>query len=358
MDLIIRGSEYQDFLDCRKKWYYRWVEGLEPKRPDGKLFFGNLFHKWLEFYYKNQCNKEVADMLATAWYFEQDTKDMEQTDLDAMLALSRGVAENYHKTYAASDSEFEVLATELKFIVRLEEGLLMEGTIDLVYRLNGKVRFADHKTVSSLDMYEEKSKMDRQISRYWWALQMLSSGIARVWDEATETWVRWEEFIGAEIDGFDYNLIAKDFPKEPKELKLKKGQTVPELSKDKSQKTTYDKYLAALNRLGHNHGEYAEILEHLQNKQDPFLRRVTVLRNENELEAAAYEFAYTAGDIHDVRLLIKTNPDIVEQVTYRNINNQCQSMCAFKSLCQTTIEGGHVNMVKNLGYKKREDVKA
>lgn len=45
--IIIRGSEYQDFLQCRKKWYYSWYEKIEPKRKDNKLFFGTLFHKWL-----------------------------------------------------------------------------------------------------------------------------------------------------------------------------------------------------------------------------------------------------------------------------------------------------------------------
>jgi hypothetical protein len=38
-------------------------------------------------------------------------------------------------------------------------------------KLMVKFRFMDHKTVSSISMYEEKAVMDRQISRYWWALK-------------------------------------------------------------------------------------------------------------------------------------------------------------------------------------------
>ena len=50
---LIRGSEIQDFLRCRKRWDYRWNQRLKPKRPDGKLFFGTLGHKFVESHYSN-----------------------------------------------------------------------------------------------------------------------------------------------------------------------------------------------------------------------------------------------------------------------------------------------------------------
>jgi hypothetical protein len=73
------------------------------------------------------------------------------------------------------------------------------------------------------------------------------------------------------------------------------------------------------------------------------------------LESSAWEFSYTAGDIHDIKLMIQNNPNTIEPLTYRNITNNCMHMCQFKSLCQTAIDGGNVNMVKNLGYKQREE---
>jgi hypothetical protein len=30
-ELIVRGSEYQSFLNCRKQWFYQWYEGIEAK---------------------------------------------------------------------------------------------------------------------------------------------------------------------------------------------------------------------------------------------------------------------------------------------------------------------------------------
>jgi hypothetical protein len=347
-ELIVRGSEYQSFLNCRKQWFYQWVEGIEAKKPDAKLFFGTAFHKWLENYYNSGCNKLQADLETSVWMNEQDTKDMDQVAIDDMMSLMRGVAEHYHNTYGVSDSNFNVIATEMEFLVKLDEDLFITGTIDLVYEVDGKIRFMDHKTVSSISMYEEKAVMDRQISRYWWALKMIAAGIGRVKEKGTGLWRKHPDLLDKTIDGFDYNLIAKDFPKEPKVLKSGK------LSTDKSQKTTFDLYLAKLKELKNDVNEYVDFLSFLDDKPNQFHSRVDVKRSDAELESAAWEFSYTSGDIHDVKMMITENPQSIEPLTYRNITNNCMHMCQFKSLCQTAIDGGNVDMVKNLGYKKRE----
>lgn len=347
MDLILRGSEYQSFLTCRKQWLYQWVIGLEPKKPDNKLFFGTLFHKWLEIYYKNQ-NAMVADLQTSIWFNEQDLSGMEQTEIDELKSLFTGVRDHYLKTYREADSQWKILGTEVKFLVKLDDELFYTGTIDLVYEVDGKIRFADHKTVASLSMYEEKSKMDRQISRYWYVMKQFSEGRARILDETTENWKHWHEVEGKEIDGFDYNLIAKDFPKEPKVLKSGK------LSTDKSQKTSYDLYVEKIHELNQNPNDYSEFLSFLKEKPEQFVKRIDVRRNETELMSAMYEFTFTAGDMHDVRMLIQNNPNVVDQVTYRNIGSHCSTMCVFKHLCQTTIEGGNVGFALEHMYQKKE----
>jgi PD-(D/E)XK nuclease superfamily len=357
MELILRGSEYTDFLTCRKKWYWSWVEKITPKRPDGKLFFGTLFHKWMEFYYNSDCNKLQADLETSVWFNDQDTKDMEQTEIDEVKELFKGVTDHYHNTYGDHDSKFKVLATELEFVVKLQDDIYYTGTIDLVYELDGKIRFSDHKTVASISMYEEKARMDRQISRYWWALQQIAAGIGMVRDRnpAVDRWITFPDLIGKEIDGFDYNLINKDFPREPKQLKPKKGETVGQLSQDKAQKTTYNKYFKALVKLGLPLEPYTEFLEMLKNKPDPFLKRIDVQRTQKELESSIWELLYTGGDIHDVKLLVTEKPEMVEMVTYRNIGTHCEHMCQFKSLCMAEIAGENVSLVRNLGYKKNEE---
>jgi hypothetical protein len=357
VETIVRGSEYQSFLDCRKEWKYAWIDKIEPKRQDNKLFFGTLFHKFLEAYYMNGCDFSQALSELDKFVAEQDMSGMEQFEIDDLFRLLHGVAVNYHERYGIDDKKFEILGTEVEFLVYLDGGIYMNGTIDLIYKLDGKVRFADHKTVASLTMYEDKSKMDRQISRYWWALQQISKGVGFVKNAATGEFEPWQELLGLEIDGFDYNLIAKDFPKEPKQLKPKKGQSIGALSVDKSQKTTYDLYLRKIQQLGLEESDYTEMLEMLKAKQDLFLNRIDVLRTQTELEAAAMEFFYVSSDIQNVRMLLDKFPEQEEQMTYRNIGNKCTTMCSFTAICRTAIEGGNVSLTKNLAYRAKVEVK-
>lgn len=349
MDIVVRGSEYQDYLQCRKKWFHGWVEKITPKRPDGKLFFGSLFHKWLEGYYKSGFHIPTADIETREWIENQDTTGMVDGEYDKMMDLYRGVRQNYIDTYHEEDKQWTILGTEVEFLVKLQEGTYMTGTIDLVYEVDGKIRFADHKCVASLDMYEEKSKMDRQISRYWWALDMIAAGIGRIKDKQNNVWVHWTKLEGKEIDGFTYNLIAKDFPREVKMLKSGKPST------DKSQKTTYAKYIGKIEELELNPLDYGDILEILHNKPDPFLRRINVIRTQKELESAVWEFLYTCNDMHDTGVTLVHYPEKLEEVTYRHIGQHCDHMCQFKAICQADIAGDNVQLVKNLSYKKNEE---
>lgn len=349
MELIVRGSEYQSFLDCRKEWYYAWVEKIEPKRPDGKLFFGTVGHKFLEHYYLSKCDFTKSMNITQGFIRASDLSAMTNEEIEDMKNLFAGVSNYYHTVYGESDKAWNILGTEVEFLVRLDGDLYYTGTIDLVYELDGKVRFADHKTVSSLDMYEQKSRMDRQISRYWWVLKQLAAGVGLIKSKETGEWVPWLSIQGKEIDGFDYNLIAKDYPKEPRVLKSGKVST------DKSQKTTAALFDKKIEELGLNPHDYDDFRQMLLQKPDQWLRRIDVKRNDAELESAMWEFMYTTRDIHDVKLVLAHHPDNIEEVTYRNIGQKCQNMCNYRSLCQTEIEGGNVSMVRNLGYKKKEE---
>ena len=347
--IIIRGSEYQDFLQCRKKWYYSWYEKIEPKRKDNKLFFGTLFHKWLEHYYSNGCDDAIATEKTMEWYHNQDTSGMEEVELQEMMALFEGVKRNYHETYGEQDKRWKVLGTEVTFLVKLEEDILMTGTLDMVVENEeGKLILIDHKTVSSIQMYIEKSVMDRQISRYLWALNMLSSGVGRVLKD--DTWVVWNEVLGKGIDSFIYNLIAKDFPKEPKVLKSGK------LSTDKAQKTTYTLYKQAIQRLGLSENDYTDILEYLKQQPDRFLKRLQVIRTGEELEASVWEFFYTAKEIKSLKEVLQVDKTFQDRLCYRHIGHHCMTMCGYRPLCQTAIEGGNVDLMKVNAYQPKEEM--
>jgi hypothetical protein len=113
--------------------------------------------------------------------------------------------------------------------------------------------------------------------------------------------------------------------------------------------------MAAILERGDDVAKYTDMLEVLRTKQDPFLRRVVVRRNDNELNSSMQEFYYTTNDIHDSLITLINMPHKVEEVTYRHIGTHCDHMCQFKAICQAAIAGDNVNMVKNLAYKKNEE---
>jgi RecB family exonuclease len=312
---LIRRSEVVEFLRCRKAWDYNWNQQIEPARPDGKLFFGNLFHKFIEVYYNNipdpRCQQLAKDAMANL-FNKTDTSRMEQTELDELWELAGKVTSNYCDQWWHIDKTWNVIATELKFAIPLDGDLYYTGTIDLIFKdQDGKLFFIDHKTASSIERYQSKVELDTQISCYWWALQQLARGNGFVQIDKEWTWIM-DEFARPVYEhisdpaGFVYNIILKDYPTPPEPLK--KGG----LSKAKNQKTTYAVYMKALEEMGlevlsYNNNdlripeEYDEILAHLSAQEtehgNRFFRRIPVTRSEYQVQVAMNELLATTLDI-------------------------------------------------------------
>jgi hypothetical protein len=355
---VIRGSEYSDFLRCRKRWNYRWNEKLRAKKLNDKLFTGSLIHKWLEVYYQNDLDKLTAFAHMQKMYLEADTQYSDQLALQDLWELVKGITKHYFDTYKEIDSKLTTLATEMEFMVKLDEHICYTGTIDWVFQdEEGRIWFADHKTTASLDSYEKNAIMDRQISRYYWALQQIAAGVGRIKDKETNMWVKSTELEGKEIYGFIYNLIAKEVPKKPEPLK--KGG----LSKAKNQKTTYELYCQAIDENNLLTSDYKDILDYLQEQPNQYFRRVEVTRLQEEIDAAIWEFYYTAEDMAGLRAGLdieksfgvpNTTATKPSDKLYRNITRDCHWDCEFKSVCQSEIEGVNTALLLNMSFEKED----
>lgn len=349
---IVRGSEVQDFMRCRYRWAERWINNLQPLKPEGKLLAGTLIHKWLEYYYRDGLTAAYEAM--GKLFAETDITRMDQAELDDLWGMCRAVVQNYYEFWKDVDANHTTLATELHFLIKLDDNISFEGTIDRVYQdQDGNIWFEDHKTTASIESYEKNSIMDRQISRYWFALQMLAQGKGYV--ELNEKYIPvteslfYQKIKGKDIYGFTYNLLLKETPKEPKRL-VKGG-----LSKDKSQKTTYELYVKALQELelAYEDGlpidtSYLDILNHLKQQGNRYFKRVSVTRLQPEIIAAIREFHATACDLRDVEKAIVDHS--AGELAYRNITKDCHWDCSFKALCVAGIEGSNVDLIRNTLY--------
>ena len=316
----IRGSEIQDFLRCRKRWDYRWQERLISKKKNDKLFFGELFHLYLEKYYKTK-NHDTAQqyMLQTLdMYMDEDWEELQ----DKLIEITN----HYYETYKTD--LFTVIGVEVQFSIPLTATKNFTGTIDLIYRdTEGRLWFADHKTTTSIEKYEKNAILDRQINRYWWAIQQLAKGNGIIMGD--------KNILLDNPYGFMYNIIYKDYPVPPKVLKS------GGLSKDKSQKTTYEMYKKAIKDLQLNEADYTEILEHLSSFPFKFFSRVEVFRNQQEIDCTMEEIGAIVQDMDNCR-------------TYRNITTDCQWDCQYKDLCLAEIDGSDAQWLRDELYEKGE----
>lgn len=364
---MIRGTELQDFLRCRKMWSYRWIDGLQPKKQSTPLLFGTAMHKYLEVYYSGGSHRNA--LYAVQDLIEQtDTSQMDELDYQEMVETLNTVIENYNKRYELDFQDWEVIATELTFAIPLDDEIGYTGTIDLIVRnkSDGKIYLVDHKTTNSIEKYDKNSDMDRQISRYWWALQQLQQGNGFIKNTSSSQdivpWVmrgEWEteyhKYLGGEIGGFIYNIILKDYAVPPKVLK--NGS----LSKDKSQKTTLQLYANKLAELGllipevvyTDEGqkivhsipeEYDEIMDHLEQNPREYFRRIRVTRTQSEIDASIEELYATARDMSVTKWSV-AHPGVVDyNAVYRNITKECP-WCPFQPICQASMSGGNVDFL-------------
>jgi hypothetical protein len=114
-------SALNSYLDCRLKFYYRYIEGLKEKEEvmdeiDYSVF-GKLLHKAMELIYRPYLNREItADMLIE---FQKDRKNIQNI-------LYRAFAEDYFHTEQVTDSDItgrNIIIREvlLKYILRILE---------------------------------------------------------------------------------------------------------------------------------------------------------------------------------------------------------------------------------------------
>lgn len=314
-----RGSEVTDYLRCKKRYNYAWVQELQPKQRNEKLTIGSAIHKFLELWYSEYRASEAIEAMIE--YIYDNTADMEDIARDDMAKLAQNICVHYIQNYGMDD-KWTVKAVEMPFSVKLNNDVNYIGTIDMLLEdENGRLWFVDHKTTASIDIFDKNSDMDRQISRYWAAL----------------------EELGYKIEGFIYNIILKEVPTEPK--LLKSGS----LSKDKSQKTTLALYRAAIEYHRLNESDYTDFLQYLEDQPKEFFRRIRVDRTEMERLHALDE---TESIITDIQFDIMRNS---HRKWYRNITKDCHWDCAFKSLCIAEMDGSNADHIRNELFKVKDD---
>lgn len=190
MTEISTYSSWKTFRNCRKKFWWRYVQDLVPIERDNNLVFGQLVHLALKTWHETRSLDRALDAV------DGGTPDRAT---DPQQRRNRLVATAMITAYARiwRDEPFEVVALEKRFqgpIRNPETGaesrtFFLAGRVDGIVRQDGDLWIPEHKTTSVLDSgYLEKLWTDFQIILYRKYVQ---------------------EMLGVHVAGVIYNILVK-----------------------------------------------------------------------------------------------------------------------------------------------------
>lgn len=316
--LRLSASDISAVLSCRRQYVFS-LSGFVPKETPTALLFGSAIHDALDVFYSagRDVESAVATFLSHASEFPPPLFTEEAQAYDELLALGEAMLRNYAAFSAVNDT-FEVIRTEQRVEAPIyaadgEELGKLVGRVDGIVRTrDGAYWVLEHKTSSAGWSAEERNR-DFQTLAYLYLA-------SRTIDEP--------------LTGVIWNILIKRKPEKPRVLK--NGQ----LSRDKSQPTTYDLYREAIRELGLREEDYADVLEYLRTVGfQTFFQRDFVVRSTQEL--ARFE-RYVQRILYELR---SATPDWA----IPNPSWRC-AYCEYASLCRAVEHGDDTSILLQTLY--------
>lgn len=131
---------------CQRKFYFRWVLGLEPMGTAMALLVGAAFHEGKAEWYRT--GNEAKAMRVATMYFRQFKHELENI-LDAGRQQERmeRMLDSWIAQYGRSDLEnYEVLSVEKERSIVLPGGYVYTGRPDTTLRMDGIPTVMETKT--------------------------------------------------------------------------------------------------------------------------------------------------------------------------------------------------------------------
>lgn len=319
-------TERAVFRGCRRRWLLSVVHRLGQPGIHEAFWIGELLHQGLQAYYEHglgdcgharleRCPRaregaldaydaaslaavgEVEEELGFLWEYARE-------DWERLIDLGRRMMAGYFDYDRAQGGLGAVLFVEKRWEVPIPgtRGRL-RLRIDLGVDRHGRVGIVDHKNLSSRPS-DDLLDIDDQFTGYFWG-----------YHEATGEWA----------DDVIRNALLKRAPEPPR--LIKKGK---ELSRDKSQHTTLELYMAAIEEHGFDKEEYGEFLSFLaaQGWEQFFARQVSY-----RSRASARQFG--ANLAHEWRDMARVASHPEE--AYPNPDQFRCGTCPVRSICQAMM---------------------
>jgi len=165
---ILTYSSLRQFRDCRKMYFWRFIEQLVPAEREHALSFGALVHKGLKVWHETRDLKAVLDFLNVETATRTNDPRLQKDYL-----LARAMLRGYSIRYPVEP--YEILELEKVFMVEITnpETGAPSRTFQLGCRIDGLCRdnrgawLREYKTAGTIDAsYLERLWTDFQVILY------------------------------------------------------------------------------------------------------------------------------------------------------------------------------------------------
>ena len=348
--LKIRASERRAFKRCRRRWWYGYIEGLQPKRRESRLWVGTAVHKALEGYYSQIPPKvEVAlEVMERFSFMERQRLDYNGMDeenrrqFNEDIGLAFGMAAHYFK-WAAKNDDFEVVETEFYAEVELSKTTRLTLRADgLAVDREGGAWVLEHKTTTQIDQDAAWLELDDQATTYTWMFNELANGNG--WILRDEKLVPIAQIgLPPQIRGMLYNFLLKQVPHDP----IRNQDGMLSIA-SKNLTCTVEDYEAAFEGdPGQADAKYQEFIQRLRAKK--WFHRLRVYRGEEEMKAFVPAIQAEIDEMENVR----KNPILA----YRNPTRDCSWDCPYFVVCKGDLEGLDMAVERDESFTVEEQLK-
>jgi len=196
------------FLDCQKKYYWRYKELLSPKRYEQALEFGMIGHYMLSEYYKGRTDFDnIAEGIREDRLKKEISADGRQK-FETALYAAKGMVTAYADFYILDKKEWDIVANEKEVQSNYTGYAFREhGIPDLVINKADGLFVVDHKFLS---MYIPENTL----------LKLPLDHQAMLYTNLVS------QELNLPVQGFIYNVILKS------KKRLKKGQTLEQYQQE------------------------------------------------------------------------------------------------------------------------------
>ncbi len=328
MHSTVSHTEVDTYRRCQKRWEYRYKLRLKRIRKGMRLFKGEMLHEMLNAHIKMRMSKgkyaggDAWDVLAGyeeeyATYFEEEREEYGVDLIKDCGSIFEGYLRKWRRdplTYEASEENvyFDLPGKMPRFT-----GFIDKIAVDS----EGRRWLMDHKFVERIPTAEDRFS-ELQLLLYVWA-----------WNKTHPD---------QQIDGVCWDYARSKAPRVPDILK--KGG----LSKAKNIDTDVYTYTKAIADNNLNPNDYADMLEHLDGKEDTFYERVFLPRPSPAMvDEVTEDFLQSTAEIQ-----IKKGKGQNARCT-RSMNSFNCNGCEFRPVCEAEVRQLDSSFIIKADYKQR-----